>query len=236
VASAPPPTAPAPRSRILSDALIGDDMGRLLGLSDGVFGFAITFLVVNLVVPLQCITSARPEEVCVAGALGGEVAIFLSYMFSFAVLGIWWVRHHIVFRYIVRYDGALLWANLTFLLTIAITPFILGLLANFIGVEIAVVLFGLVQAAAGGMLVLLLEIGIRANLIAPDANPDSLKLLRQRFAITPLIFLASSGLALISVYIAHFIWAAVFVEIIWTQVAVTGLRGKPAPATTGTAT
>ena len=220
--AAPVPAAPSE----FTDALSGDDMGRLIGLTDGMFGFAITLLVTTLVVPKECLGLAV-QEPCLAGDLWTEGYLVLAYLFSFAVLGIWWIRHHMLFRYIGRYDAALLWGNLVFLITIGITPFILGVFANYTGVEVAVVLFALVQAAAGGMLLVLLEIAVRADLLKPGVPPPFLARFRRRLYITPLIFLISAGVALISVYAAHIIWAGIFIEIIWTQLSATRLRSSP---------
>ena len=203
-------------------ALSGDDMGRFLGLTDGVFAFAITLLVVNLLVPLTCETQS--EESCLLTALGKDEFVFLAYTISFFVIGIWWVQHHAIFRYIARYDPALMWANMLFLLAIAVTPFILGLFANFFGVEAAVAIFALVQAAAGFLLAIVWEVAVRADLLRPEATPAVISVFRKQGLIIPVIFLVSAGVSTLSVYAAHFIWIAVFVEILYLQLAATRLR------------
>ena len=75
-------------------------LDRLLALSDGVFAFAMTLLVVQLAVP-----QLAPGEV---GQLGSrlleEGLSYVSYLISFVVISLYWYSHHRLFRYIRRWD------------------------------------------------------------------------------------------------------------------------------------
>lgn len=195
-------------------------------MTDGVFGFAITFLVVNLVVPAQC--EGAHDEVCLVNTLAGDGTHFLAYLISFFVIGIWWVVHHGLFRYFARYDAALLWANLVFLLTIAITPFILGLFADFYGTEVAVVLFSLVQASAGGMLLVVWQLGRAARLLRPEVTPEVFRVHRFWLAVAAGILVASAGVATVSIYAAHFVWVVLFAVIAYSQLSA-GRSPTPGP-------
>jgi len=46
-----------------------------------------------------------------------------AYLLSFAVVSIFWMKHHIAFRYIKAYDRRLILVNLLLLLIVSFTPF-----------------------------------------------------------------------------------------------------------------
>ncbi len=123
-------------------------LDRILSLSDGVFAFAITLLVLGLAVPSLSHNEAR-TSVNLIEALSGEVTAFYSYGISFFVIGIWWFAHHRLFRYIKRYDSTLMWRNLFFLLFITIIPFQTQLLAQYGDIQIAVVIYDASQVLGG---------------------------------------------------------------------------------------
>ncbi len=95
-------------------------LDQLLAISDGVFAFAATLLVLDLAVPVlsQGASSADLSE-----ALSKEYINFLSFLLSFYIVGIWWTSHHRNFSKIRNSDVTLRWLNLMFLLWIALLPF-----------------------------------------------------------------------------------------------------------------
>ena len=171
-------------------------MGRLLALTDGVFAFAITLLVIQLVIP---VCTGNGTEDCVVRGLQKEIPGFLAYLFTFYIIGIWWMRHNSAYHYIVRYDPTLLWVNLVFLLTIAVTPFVLGVFAEYSSDQIALVLFGLVQAAAGALLYAMWWYAARAKLLSSEADDRVVSYHQLRGTIVPIVFVAAAGLAFVSV-------------------------------------
>ena len=99
------------------------DTDRLTGFSDGVFGIAITLLVLNIEVPTV-------GQSGVASAVFAEWPDVLTYVISFLVVGNYWIGHHHTFQKIERQDDWLLWLNLLFLLCIAFVPFTTSLLGD----------------------------------------------------------------------------------------------------------
>jgi uncharacterized membrane protein len=99
----------------------GRDMSRLLALSDGVFAFALTLLVVNL--------SASPNQ-----PLGVDLHNLgdraWAAALSFAIIGRFWLIHRRMFARIRRSDEALARLNLAFLAAIVTMPFSAQLLAH----------------------------------------------------------------------------------------------------------
>ncbi len=122
----------------------GDDLSRLLSLSDGVFAFAFTLLVLQLTVPVIDTSGLSDGQISqrLAGALGGEVPAILAFALGTIFIGLQWVVHHRTFRDIRRYDPILLWLNLGFLATVAINPFLLGVFIRYPTTSAAVMLYG----------------------------------------------------------------------------------------------
>jgi hypothetical protein len=97
---------------------------RMLAFSDAVMAVAITLLVLDL---------KLPEGVRDAGlgpALREALPNMGAYALSFVVIGLLWIGHHEQFSHIRRVDGALIWLNLFFLLTIGLIPFVTSVLSD----------------------------------------------------------------------------------------------------------
>ena len=108
---------------------------RLLFFSDAVMAIAITLLVLDLRVP------EAPSGV--GRALLGLWPGYLSYLFSFFIIGNYWLSHHRFFRPIVRYDDRLVLLNLVFLFFIALIPFSAKLIALHLTARPAVLVYSL---------------------------------------------------------------------------------------------
>lgn len=86
---------------------------RLEAFSDGVLAIVITIMVLELRVP---------EEPTWQGLLH-VLPTFLSYLLSFAYVGIYWNNHHHMIQLAGRVNGAILWANLHLLFWLSLFPF-----------------------------------------------------------------------------------------------------------------
>jgi uncharacterized membrane protein len=93
---------------------------RLILFSDAVFAIAITLLIIEIKVPHFVGTFTDAD---VAHALTHQGAEWIGFFISFWVIGIYWMAHHRMFGYVVRYSDGLAFVNLLFLMTIVIMPF-----------------------------------------------------------------------------------------------------------------
>ncbi|HEU4656099.1 MAG TPA: TMEM175 family protein [Capillimicrobium sp.] len=93
---------------------------RALAFSDGVFGIAITLLVVSIDVPQVSGGDIERQLLDALDELGPFVG---SYFISFAVVGLLWLRHHKLFSRIGRLDTAALVINLVLLSFVSLMPF-----------------------------------------------------------------------------------------------------------------
>ena len=89
---------------------------RLEAFSDGVIAILITIMVLELKIP----HGADLE------ALRPLLPVFLSYVLSFAFLGIYWNNHHHMLHMADRINGKILWANLHLLFWLSLIPFVTG--------------------------------------------------------------------------------------------------------------
>jgi uncharacterized membrane protein len=87
--------------------------GRLEAFSDGVIAIIITIMVLELKAP------HGPTF----GALLPLAPAFLSYVLSFAYVGIYWNNHHHLFHACESVTGPILWANLHLLFWLSLFPF-----------------------------------------------------------------------------------------------------------------
>ena len=92
------------------------DRSRLEAFSDGVFAVAITLLALDL-------TVEGPGHGPLVDQLYDKWPAFLAYLISFFMIGIIWVNHHALVRYITKVDRLLLFLNLVLLLFVVLIPF-----------------------------------------------------------------------------------------------------------------
>jgi uncharacterized membrane protein len=89
---------------------------RLEAFSDGVIAILITIMVLELRIP----------EGADWDSVQPIVPVFLTYVLSFVVLGIYWSNHHHLLHMADRITGGILWANLHLLFWLSLTPFATG--------------------------------------------------------------------------------------------------------------
>jgi uncharacterized membrane protein len=107
---------------------------RLEAFSDGVIAILITIMVLELHIPHGITWEAlRPT-----------LPIFLTYILSFVVLGIYWNNHHHMFHVVQRVNGKILWANLHLLFWLSLIPFVTGWMGENHFTSVPTALYGVV--------------------------------------------------------------------------------------------
>jgi uncharacterized membrane protein len=87
--------------------------GRVEAFSDGVIAILITIMVLELKIPHGAdVAALRPM-----------IPVFLAYILSYVLLGIYWSNHHHMLHATKHVDGAMLWANLHLLFWLSLVPF-----------------------------------------------------------------------------------------------------------------
>jgi uncharacterized membrane protein len=173
---------------------------RVLFFSDAVFAIAITLLVVDIRVP-QVVIHAGHQ-------LYESRDKILSFVISFLVIGLFWMGHHRLFRYITALDRPVVFLNLLFLGAIAFLPYPTALLfAGNTREPAAPVFYAACVAVAG---VVELAIWLYATR-SKGLVPASVSLAARRYELaqllpTPAVFLLSIPVAFIAPGVAPFTW------------------------------
>ena len=108
--------------------------GRLEAFSDGVIAIIITIMVLELRVP----------DGADVAALRTLTPVFLSYVLSFVILGIYWNNHHHLWQAAESVNGQLLWANLHLLFWLSLVPFVTAWMGENEFAELPVALYGVI--------------------------------------------------------------------------------------------
>jgi len=113
---------------------------RIEALTDGVFAFAMTILVLDFSVALISKEVARGE---LLPTLFKLLPHLYGYVLSFFVLGMLWSGHRIEFHSIQRSDGALVLLNTTYLIFITFIPFLTVLIGKFFLAPLPLLLYSI---------------------------------------------------------------------------------------------
>jgi uncharacterized membrane protein len=82
-------------------------------------------------------------------ALGPLLPVFLTYVLSFVVIGIYWNNHHHMLYLTDRINGGILWANLHLLFWLSLMPFVTGWMGENHFEAIPTALYGVVLLCSG---------------------------------------------------------------------------------------
>ncbi|MGE0448192.1 MAG: TMEM175 family protein [Vicinamibacterales bacterium] len=175
--------------------------GRLEAFSDGVLAIVITIMVLEMKVPHEATVQALQP-------LWG---VFLSYVLSFVYLGIYWNNHHHMLHTMQRVTGGVLWANLHLLFWLSLVPFVTGWMGENHFAPVPTALYGVVLLMAA------VAYHVLERLIIASQGADSV--LRKAVGrdwkanLSPFIYLAGIGLALVTPRLAGLLYT--LVAVLW---------------------
>jgi uncharacterized membrane protein len=201
------PSAESPPSRWSLLSRAGHlEYDRVLFFSDAIFAIAITLLVLEIRVP------SRPGNP--VSELHAALPHIFAFGISFVVIGLFWMGHHSLSRYIAAFDRGLIAINLLFLGLIAFLPYPTGLLNNHGNGSLSWVTTAFYAAciAAAGLAELAIWLYARGkDLLTAEATPALLREVTLRLLIAPTVFLLSIPVALYSPDLATYCWLLIVV-------------------------
>jgi uncharacterized membrane protein len=112
---------------------------RLNAFTDGVIAIIITIMVLELKVPHGADLSA----------LSPLLPVFLTYLLSFVLVGIYWNNHHHMLALTDRITGGILWTNLHLLFWLSLMPFVTGWMGENHFAPLPTALYGVVLLMSG---------------------------------------------------------------------------------------
>lgn len=183
---------------------------RVILFSDAVFAIAITLLVIEIKVP------ALHGEGATAAALAHELFLLLpkalGFLVSFALIGIYWTRHHYLFGFVADYTPRLLVLNLGFLLSIVCMPFSTGIFGEYstpgtMHLQAPLVIYVLNICFTGIMLYALWGyVGNPEHRVArPALEPAVVKQSRRRAVLITSVFALAIPISFVDATIARFV-------------------------------
>ncbi len=129
--------------------IAGQSIERLAALSDGLFAVAMTLLVLDLHAPAA---EAVRNDHELGVALLALAPRLLVYLMSFLTLGIFWVGQQTQLNHMARSDRDYSWLQLGFLFAVSLMPFSTALMAEFVGLRVALLLYWANILLLGGAL------------------------------------------------------------------------------------
>jgi uncharacterized membrane protein len=113
--------------------------GRLEAFSDGVIAIIITIMVLEL----------KPPHEPTWAAMCGEWPKILSYLLSFAFVGVYWTNHHHLVHTLRHAGGAVIWLNLHLLLWLSLIPLVTAWLGETYPSSVPTLAYGIVMLMSG---------------------------------------------------------------------------------------
>lgn len=177
---------------------------RLEAMSDGIFAFAMTLLVITITIP-QVPLEQAPE------LLPGEIANlhseFLLFVIAFFILAGYWMSHHRILARIEFVDDILIRINILVLFFIVMIPFTTSLSGDYTNVLEAVLLFHLNLLLASLALTAMWAYSRRHwTRLAPGMEPPGLRGL-ERALVMPVVILVAIVMSFIDTYASMWCYA-----------------------------
>ena len=171
---------------------------RVVLISDAVFAIVITLLVLELKVPHL----TEHSESGLRHALVELLPRVIGFVISVLIIGLMWIEHHRIFRYIEDYNGGLLWRNLLLLLCVSFVPFPTALFSENFWSRTAFILY---TASFGGVATAKLLIwrdAVKTNLLKKDVSPLLERRIARRSLAVPIACALAIVLAFVSIWVA----------------------------------
>lgn len=200
------------------NTIAGRSRERLAALSDGVFAFAMTVLVLDLRPPPLDGIHTEADLIHALIALGPRL---LTFLMSFMTLGIFWVGQQTQHDWLAHSDRAYTWLHMGFLMAVCLLPFSTDLLAEYIVFRTALLVYWLNILALG---LLLLASWMRAKwfgLVKAGAPKNLDSAFIRRVVVAQLFYAFGAGLCFFSTW-----WSIGFIVAV-QLVYVIGPRFRP---------
>jgi uncharacterized membrane protein len=192
----------------LYNRIQGRNLDRLAALSDGIFAFAMTLLVLDLHLPSAAQVHGEAELLQALGALGPQ---WITYGMSFLTLGIFWAGQQTQLDHIGEGTRDLTWIHLAFLFAVTLLPLSTRLLAEFITYRSALLIYWLNILALGGMLFWSWKFATHHRLIKADTPEEVRTSICKRIVIAQSLYAVGAALCVINTWVS--IGAIVLVQL-----------------------
>jgi uncharacterized membrane protein len=178
------------------NAFAGGDVGRIEALSDGIFAFAATVLIIDFRSPEPADIHSEAE---LLSALFASAHRLMPWLLSLLTLGIFWVAQQTQLSQLARSNRDLTWLHLAFLAIITVLPFTTRLLADFFAYRTAFLIYWLNIVLLGVAVYVTWAYAERAKLIRDDAPAELTNAFRRRVIIAQSLYAVGAVVGLVNV-------------------------------------
>jgi uncharacterized membrane protein len=179
----------------LYNRIAGQSVERLAALSDGLFAVAMTLLVLDLHAPAA---EAVHGEADLRHALLALLPRLLVYLMSFMTLEIFWVGQQTQLNHQARTDRDLTWLHLAFLLAVSLMPFSTVLMAEFIALRRALLVYWANILLLGLLLFACWRYTLRAGLLKDGTPQETRGWVERRIVIAQALYAIGAVLRVLS--------------------------------------
>ncbi|MFW9835589.1 MAG: TMEM175 family protein [Candidatus Thorarchaeota archaeon] len=180
------------------------ELERIVFFSDAVIAIVSTILVIELALPDLSAAELAGQLPDILISLFPK---FISYFLSFMIIGSFWVRHHMIFSYIKKYDYRLIWLNIFFLAFLALIPFATGVLGAAVFNVTSVIFYSAVVASASIIFLVMWVYASRGyRLVSPSISKKSIQYEERRSILTTVSFVLAIPAAIVDVRLSVIVW------------------------------
>jgi uncharacterized membrane protein len=174
----------------------GGDVGRIEALSDGIFAFAATVLVLDFHTPEAADIHLEAE---LMSALSASAPRLVPWLLSVITLGIFWLGQQTQLSQLARSNRDLTWLHFVFLAVVTVLPFSTRLLADFLTYRVAFLIYWANIALLGACLYATWAYAERAKLIREEARGEISRAVRRRIVVAQSLYGIGALVGLINV-------------------------------------
>jgi len=159
---------------------------RLEAITDGIFAFAMTLLVINLLLPDK--TNLVQTNDYALHTLLSLYSSFFHYVLAFLILGAFWIGHHIQFHSVQIVNRTFVWINLVTLMFVALLPFSTSYYGAFNETAVGAIVFEANLFVLGMGLFVQWRYATRGGrLVEPSLHPTYVRRVAARNLVVPVV-------------------------------------------------
>ncbi|MGB2669512.1 MAG: TMEM175 family protein [Candidatus Acidiferrum sp.] len=204
--------------RTTYNAIAGQSVERLAALSDGIFGVAMTLLLLELHVPIRDLIHSEGDLRHALVALAPQL---LVYLMSFLTLGIFWMGQQTQLNHLDRCERHLTWIHLGFLFLVTLMPFSTRFLIEFISFRTALFAYWANIFLLGAFLYASWGRATHSNLIKSDTPPEVPAAICRRIVIAQSFYAFGALLCFLNTY-----WSIAFIILVQLNYAIAPRFGR----------
>ncbi|MBK8981509.1 MAG: DUF1211 domain-containing protein [Ignavibacteria bacterium] len=177
---------------------------RVEALTDGIFAIVMTIIILELKTPEHIPMNKMHSDL--PNVFFNLIPAVEAYILSFFVLGTFWLRHQIQFKYIMNVDRTIIILNIIFLMLTGLIPFTVGVLMKYPNSEFTFLIYILNLILISSILTIQLNyVFSKQNIATDNISEDSKTKFKLLSYIPIIIFVISLFISFVNVRLAIFI-------------------------------